>query len=62
MILISHSLPDVFDVADRLAIMRLGRRVADLPTAETTMAEVVAIMVGAASQGSDGSVDTRSER
>ena len=46
-ILISHSLPDVFGVADRLAIMRLGRRVADLPTAKTTMEEVVSIMVGA---------------
>ena len=46
-ILISHSLPDVFDVADRLAIMRLGRRVAVLPTQGTTMTDVVAIMVGA---------------
>ena len=47
-ILISHSLPDVFAVADRLAIMRLGRRVA-VPgrTSATSMPEVVAIMVGA---------------
>jgi fructose transport system ATP-binding protein len=48
-ILISHSLPDVFAVADRLAIMRLGRRVAVLATRETTMPEVVSIMVGAIS-------------
>ena len=54
-ILISHSLPDVFAVADRLAIMRLGRRVAVRSTRESTMAEVVAIMVGAVSveDGSD---------
>ena len=54
-ILISHSLPDVFGVADRLAIMRLGRRVADLPTAKTTMEEVVSIMVGATTPDSAAS-------
>jgi fructose transport system ATP-binding protein len=48
-ILISHSLPDVFAVADRLAIMRLGRRVAVRSTREASMADVVAIMVGAVS-------------
>jgi fructose transport system ATP-binding protein len=48
-VLISHNMPDVFDVADRIAIMRLGRRVAVLRTRETTMTEVVSIMVGATS-------------
>lgn len=46
-VLISHNMPHVFDVADRIAIMRLGRRVAVLRPADTTMADVVSIMVGA---------------
>jgi fructose transport system ATP-binding protein len=46
-VLISHSMPDVFAVADRIAIMRLGRRVAVVRPAETPMTEVVSIMVGA---------------
>jgi fructose transport system ATP-binding protein len=50
-VLISHSMPDVFATTDRVAIMRLGRRVAELRTAETSMTEVVAIMVGAAGGG-----------
>jgi fructose transport system ATP-binding protein len=57
-ILISHSLPDVFDVADRLAIMRLGRRVAVLTTQDTTMTEVVSIMVGAVTMDSGGRAPT----
>src|SRR5580700_11497400 len=47
-ILISHDMPHVFEVADRIQIMRLGRRAA-LTTPQThTMSEVVAIMTGAA--------------
>jgi fructose transport system ATP-binding protein len=47
-ILISHDMPAVFDVADRIHIQRLGRRVAVVRPAETNMAETVAIMTGAA--------------
>jgi fructose transport system ATP-binding protein len=47
-ILISHDIPHVFEVADRIQIMRLGRRVALTTPQRHTMAEVVAIMTGAA--------------
>jgi fructose transport system ATP-binding protein len=46
-ILISHDIPQVFEVADRIHIQRLGRRVAVVTPATTTMEEVVAIMTGA---------------
>jgi fructose transport system ATP-binding protein len=46
-ILISHNMPQVFDVADRIQIMRLGRRAATVTPADTTMEEAVAIMTGA---------------
>jgi fructose transport system ATP-binding protein len=47
-ILISHNMPHVFEVADRIHIMRLGRRAALTTPERHTMAEVVAIMTGAA--------------
>jgi fructose transport system ATP-binding protein len=46
-ILISHNMPHVFDVADRIHIQRLGRRVAVVTPASHTMADAVAIMTGA---------------
>jgi len=45
--LISHNMPQVFDVADRIQIMRLGRRVAVVTPATTSMEDAVAIMTGA---------------
>ena len=47
-ILISHNMPHVFDVADRIHIQRLGARAAVVTPASHTMAEAVAIMTGAA--------------
>src|SRR3989454_1587078 len=47
-ILISHDIPAVFDVADRIHIQRLGRRVAVVRPGEVDMAQTVAIMTGAA--------------
>lgn len=47
-ILISHRLPDVFEVADRMIALRQGRVVADLMAANTNMTEVVSYIVGAA--------------
>jgi fructose transport system ATP-binding protein len=46
-ILISHNMPNVFDVADRIHVMRLGRRVALTTPRAHSMADVVAIMTGA---------------
>jgi fructose transport system ATP-binding protein len=46
-ILISHDMPHVFELADRIHIMRLGRRVAVVTPKSHTMSEAVAIMTGA---------------
>ena len=46
-ILISHTLPDVLAVTDRIVIMHRGRKVAEKRTADTDSQEVVEYMVGA---------------
>ncbi len=46
-ILISHNMPQVFDVADRVHIQRLGRRVAVVEPRSFKMSDAVAIMTGA---------------
>jgi fructose transport system ATP-binding protein len=46
-ILISHNMPHVFEVADRVHIQRLGRRVAVIDPHEFSMSDAVAIMTGA---------------
>ena len=46
-ILISHDMPHVFELADRIHIMRLGKRVAVVTPSTHTMPEAVAIMTGA---------------
>lgn len=47
-ILISHNMPHVFEVADRIHIQRLGRRVATVTPETHNMNDAVAIMTGAA--------------
>jgi fructose transport system ATP-binding protein len=46
-ILISHNMPQVFELADRIHIQRLGRRVAVVRPSEVSMSDAVAIMTGA---------------
>ncbi len=46
-ILISHNMPHVFEVADRIHIHRLGRRAAVVTPQSHSMSEAVAIMTGA---------------
>ena len=46
-ILISHRMPDVFAVADRVAVLRRGQKVADKPIAETSPEEVTGLITGA---------------
>lgn len=46
-ILISHNMPHVFDVADRIHIQRLGKCAATITPQSHTMTEAVAIMTGA---------------
>ena len=46
-ILVTHTLPDVFAVADKLMVMRRGRKVTEKRTADTSTQELVQYMVGA---------------
>lgn len=40
-VIISHNLHDIFEVSDRITVLRLGHKVAELVAAETTQQEVV---------------------
>jgi len=57
-ILISHDMPHVFELADRIQIMRLGKRVAVVTPQTHTMPEAVAIMTGAASGNLESAAST----
>jgi simple sugar transport system ATP-binding protein len=46
-VLISHRMPDVFAVADRIVVLRRGRKVADRPVADTSPEEVTGLITGA---------------
>jgi fructose transport system ATP-binding protein len=46
-VLISHNMPHVFEVADRIHVHRLGRRLCVVDPKECTMSDAVAFMTGA---------------
>jgi fructose transport system ATP-binding protein len=46
-ILISHNMPHVFEIADRIHVARLGRRAAILNPKKISMSDTVAVMTGA---------------
>ena len=46
-VLISHNMPDVLAVSDRVEVLRLGERVARFKTSEVTMETLVGAMTGA---------------
>jgi len=46
-ILISHNMPHVFEVADRVHVRRLGRRLCVVDPKNYTMSDAVAFMTGA---------------
>jgi fructose transport system ATP-binding protein len=58
-ILISHDMPHVFELADRIHVMRLGRRVAVVTPKTHTMPEAVAIMTGASPSELDQALSTK---
>ncbi|SEP96123.1 monosaccharide ABC transporter ATP-binding protein, CUT2 family [Faunimonas pinastri] len=43
-VLISHNMPQVLEVADRVEVLRLGQRVAQLPTLGSSVEQLVAAM------------------
>jgi D-xylose transport system ATP-binding protein len=50
-VLISHNLADVFEVADDIAVLYLGQMVAQIPTSETTRDDVVGYITGTKTLG-----------
>jgi simple sugar transport system ATP-binding protein len=46
-VLISHRMPDVFAVADRIVVLRRGEKVADKPIAASSPEEVTGLITGA---------------
>lgn len=46
-ILISHRMPDVFEVCDRVVVMRRGRKVADKQIADSSPEEITGLITGA---------------
>src|SRR5690606_17909345 len=46
-ILISHRMPDVFSVADRIVVLRRGEKRADKPVTQSSPEEVTALITGA---------------
>ena len=46
-VLISHNIADVFEVADRIIVFRRGRKIAEKRRDETTPEEIVAFITGA---------------
>ncbi|HEV7918741.1 MAG TPA: ATP-binding cassette domain-containing protein [Solirubrobacterales bacterium] len=53
-VVISHNLGDVFEVADRIFVLRLGTGAGDFQTASTSRDEIVAAITGSSANG-DGS-------
>jgi D-xylose transport system ATP-binding protein len=49
-VVISHNLEDVFKVADRIVVLRLGKREATFEVEKTTREEVVAAITGASAE------------
>jgi simple sugar transport system ATP-binding protein len=67
-VLVSHNMPEVLQVSDRIEVLRLGRRVATFKASEASMEDLVGAMTGAISQAarpadsSGQAVDSRSDQ
>jgi D-xylose transport system ATP-binding protein len=57
-IYISHNIIDIFDVADRVIVLRLGKRVATFVSSETSPDEVVGAITGSRSSGNGAAGQT----
>ncbi len=60
-VLISHNMPHVFEIADRIHVHRLGRRVALVSPKTHGMTQVVGLLTGALEIDADGNVVEVSE-
>jgi D-xylose transport system ATP-binding protein len=61
-VVVSHNLANVFAVADRVFVLRLGKKAGDFPVAETSQEDVVAAITGAESGSSANGDENRAER
>ncbi len=55
-VLISHNMPHVFEVSDRIHIHRLGKRLTVIDPKQYTMSDAVAFMTGAKEPPPDGTI------
>jgi simple sugar transport system ATP-binding protein len=55
-LVISHDMPRMLHLADRIVVLRHGGVVADLPAAEATIPRIVAWMLGATAEDLDGTL------
>ena len=53
-VLISHNMPEVLEVADRIEVLRLGTRVARFTASEASMEDLVGAMTGALDREEEG--------
>jgi D-xylose transport system ATP-binding protein len=56
-VVISHDMKDVHQVADRVVVLRLGSKVAEFRRGEYTMSDLVSAMTGADEPTTDGGTD-----
>jgi fructose transport system ATP-binding protein len=56
-VLISHNMPHVFEIADRIHVHRLGKRVAVVSPKTHSMNQVVGLLTGALQIGENGEVE-----
>jgi simple sugar transport system ATP-binding protein len=54
-VLISHNMPEVLSVSDRIEVLRLGRRVARFTAADASVEDLVGAMTGAIVMSDDAS-------
>jgi len=53
-VVISHNLADVFEVADRIFVLRLGQKAGDYAVGEATTEQIVGAITGATDKPTDG--------
>jgi D-xylose transport system ATP-binding protein len=60
-VVISHNLVDVFEVADRIVVLRLGRNAGEFDAEATTEEHVVSAITGVGADGEKGNGNERSD-
>jgi D-xylose transport system ATP-binding protein len=61
-VMVSHNLANVFEVSDRIFVLRLGKKAGDFRTAVTTHEEIVAAITGATGESAAASVNGEGTR